>query len=80
LAECHGDDTHNKKQRSKYYVARGEIPITKNVIVTDKNGNVIGATYPKRAKGLLKKGRAELVSDGIICLNCSDRSYGCTTC
>ncbi|MBQ8967028.1 hypothetical protein [Ruminococcus sp.] len=35
----------------------------KNIIVTDANGNVIGSTYPKRAEGLVKNGRAEYVSD-----------------
>ena len=35
----------------------------KNIIVTDENGNVIGTTYPKRAAGLVKNGRAEYVSD-----------------
>ena len=29
----------------------------KNIIVVDEQGNEIGATYPKRAKGLVKKGR-----------------------
>lgn len=37
--------------------------MTKNIRVTDENGNLIGFTYPKRAKGLVKNGRAELVSD-----------------
>ena len=35
----------------------------KNIIVTDANGNVIGSTYPKRAEGLVRNGRAEYVSD-----------------
>ena len=33
--------------------------MTKNIIVSDAEGNRIGATYPKRAKGLVKSGRAE---------------------
>jgi hypothetical protein len=37
--------------------------MTKNIIVTDENGKVIGTTYPKRAAGLVKNGRAEYVSD-----------------
>lgn len=37
--------------------------MTKNVKVTDKTGNLIGTTYPKRARGLVKNGRAEYVSD-----------------
>lgn len=39
------------------------IPITKNIIVTDAQGNQIGTTYPKRAKGLVKSGRAEYAND-----------------
>ena len=35
----------------------------KNVVVTDMNQNQIGVTYPKRAKGLVKRGRAEFVGD-----------------
>ena len=63
-----GDDTHYKKQRSRlqYVPARGMIPIEKNIIVTDVDGRRIGTTYPKRAKGLLKNGRAEYVSDREI--------------
>lgn len=42
---------------------KGVIPITKNIIVTDAQGNQIGTTYPKRAKGLVKSGRAEYAND-----------------
>ncbi len=35
----------------------------KNIIVTDTNGNQIGKTYPRRARGLVKNGRAEFVGD-----------------
>lgn len=42
------------------------IPIEKNIIVTDANGNTIGSTYPKRAKGLVKQGRAEYADDQTI--------------
>ena len=38
----------------------------KNVTIIDESGRKIGETYPKRAKGLIKKGRAEYVSDFII--------------
>ena len=51
-------------------LCKGEIPIEKNVIVTDINGKRIGATYPKRAKGLVKNGRAEYASD---CEKCTIR-------
>ncbi len=40
--------------------------MTKNIDVLDKNGNLTGQTYPKRAKGLVKSGRAEFVNDGAI--------------
>lgn len=40
--------------------------MAKNVIVTDEFDNQIGLTYPKRARGLIKNGRAEYVSDGRI--------------
>lgn len=39
------------------------------VRVLDERGAVIGTTYPKRAKGLVKKCRAEFVSDKEIRLN-----------
>ena len=38
----------------------------KNVTIIDESGNKIGETYPKRAKGLVKKGRAEYVNDFIV--------------
>ena len=40
--------------------------MAKNVIVTDAKGNFIGSTYPKRARGLVKHGRAVYVDDCII--------------
>ena len=46
------------------------IPIAKNVIVVDEQGNEYEATYPKRAKGLVKNGRARFVSENKICLAC----------
>ena len=41
----------------------------KNITVTDTHGNLIGTTYPKRAKGLVKNGRAEYIGDCEIRLN-----------
>lgn len=38
----------------------------------DADGNEIGLTYPKRAAGLVKKGRAHYVNDLTIRLNASD--------
>ncbi len=40
----------------------------KNIAVVDPQGNVYEATYPKRAKGLVKKGRARFVDETTICL------------
>ena len=45
-------------------------PIEKNVIVVDEQGNEYEATYPKRAKGLVKNGRARFVGENKICLVC----------
>ena len=42
--------------------------MTKNVEVVDEQGNVYGATYPKRAKGLVKNGRARFIDEHTICL------------
>ncbi|MBQ3088914.1 MAG: hypothetical protein IJC36_04695 [Clostridia bacterium] len=46
------------------------IPIEKNIIVVDEQGNEYEATYPKRAKGLVKNGRARFIDENIICLAC----------
>ncbi len=43
--------------------------MTKNVTVTDAQGNIIGTTYPKRARGLVKNGRAIFVDDCTIRLS-----------
>lgn len=48
--------------------------MTKNITVLDENGNTVGNTYPKRAKGLVKKSRAVFVTDDTICLS------DCPTC
>ena len=45
----------------------------KNVSVIDETGKIIGTTYPKRARGLVKSGRARYVSCAsmdTICLTC----------
>ena len=42
----------------------------KNIIVVDEQGNQYEATYPKRAKGLVKNGRARFVDNHTICLAC----------
>ena len=40
----------------------------KTVIVIDEQGNKLESTYPKRAKGLIKTGRAQYVDENTICL------------
>ena len=50
--------------------AKGETPIEKNIMVVDEQGNEYEATWPKRAKGLVKNGRARFISDNKICLAC----------
>jgi len=46
------------------------VPIIKNIRVVDEQGNEYEATYPKRAKGLIKNGRARFISENVICLAC----------
>lgn len=42
----------------------------KTVIVIDEQGKIYESTYPKRAKGLVKTGRARIVDENTICLAC----------
>lgn len=49
-------------------------PIEKNVIVVDSQGNILEATYPKRAKGLVKNGRARFIDYNKICLACPPKN------
>ena len=66
-----GDGTHHKKRHSrKAHQDKGATPIEKNVIVVDEQGNEYEATYPKRAKGLVKNGRARFLDEHTICLAC----------
>ena len=72
-----GDGTHQKKQSHEYAKSdtKGATPIEKNVIVVDEQGNEYEATYPKRAKGLVKSGRARFVDENKICLACPPNEY-----
>lgn len=45
-------------------------PIEKNVRVVDEQGHEYEATYIKRAKGLVKNGRARFIDERTICLAC----------
>jgi len=54
---------------------KGETPITKNIRVVDAAGNEYEATYPKRAKGLVKNGRAIFIDEFTLCLDCPPSDY-----
>ena len=43
-------------------------PVIINGIVVDHRGNETEAIYPKRAKGLAKKGRTRFTDENKICL------------
>ena len=59
----------NRPRRIRY--DKGETaPMEKNVLVVDEDGKEYGATYPKRAKGLVKHGRARFIDENTICLAC----------
>lgn len=47
---------------------QGVTPIEKNVRIIDSNNVIYGATYPKRARGLVKKGRARFIDENTICM------------
>ena len=49
-------------------------PITKNIRVVDENGNEYEATYPKRAAGLVRHGRARFTAPDTICLACPPKN------
>ena len=44
--------------------------MTKNIIVVDSQGKKYGTTYLKRAKGLIKQGRARFAAPNMLCLAC----------
>lgn len=50
--------------------SKGETPMTKNIIVVDAHGKKYGTTYLKRAKGLVKQGRARFLAQNMLCLAC----------
>jgi hypothetical protein len=49
---------------------KGMTPIAKNIFVVDEQGNQYEATYPRRAQGLVKSGRARFLDANTICLAC----------
>lgn len=63
-----GGDTHYKKRDVRHIRPRGVTPIQKNIRVIDEQGTEYETTYPKRAKGLVKNGRARFIDEHTICL------------
>ncbi len=47
----------------------------KNIRVVDERGNEYEATYPKRAKGLVKNGRARFLDENTISLACPPHEF-----
>lgn len=70
LVFCYDKENQGRAPIEKNSGARGETPIEKNVIVVDEQGNEYESTYPKRAKGIVKNGRARYLSENRICLAC----------
>lgn len=46
----------------------------KTIAVVDEDGNVYQPTYPKRARGLVKNGRARWLGENRICLACPPKN------
>ena len=56
-----------KKDENAY---RPSSAAAKKIAVIDENGKEYEATYVKRARGLVKSGRARFIDDATICLAC----------
>lgn len=50
----------------------------KKIAVVDENGKEYEATYPKRARGLVKHGRARFIDENTICLACPPDNFKLT--
>ena len=64
-----GDGTHHTKRPVhdiRIATTRGRTPIAKNIRVVDDAGKPLESTYPKRALGLVKHGRARFIDDTTI--------------
>ncbi len=49
-------------------IRKGVLAIPKIIKVTDTAGHILANTYPKRARGLVKHGRAVFLGSDMICL------------
>ena len=54
--------------RGRHPLEKTEVWIIRTIKVTDEDGNILEPTYQKRAKGLIKHGRARAVGDDAIVL------------
>ena len=66
----HVPGTAPNTKNSGHITARGMKKKKKNIIVVDEAGNLLGRTWPRRAEGLIKKGRARRLDPATICLAC----------
>jgi len=56
-----GAGTHDKKQQNR--IAPKEQGMNNSIVVYDKNHERVGETYPRRAKQLIKSGRASWIEE-----------------
>ena len=75
IAVCYNDLAfrgRHPSQQTAYAIIdiKGMTPMTKNIEVVDASGKIYEATYPKRARQLVKNGRARFISESRICLAC----------
>lgn len=61
-------ERHSSQKTATGNMTKGVVPIEKNIIVIDKDNNMLNKTYKKRAKQLVKNNRAYYVDDQTICL------------
>ena len=57
-----------KNEALKYILTEGRTPMEKNIAVIDAQGRTYETTWPKRARGLVKSGKARFVNENTICL------------
>ena len=58
-----------KKQPGRKPITKKQASAHQTVTVLSQDGEFSGLTYPRRAQGLVKKGRARYVNDNTIRLN-----------
>ena len=66
--KCSEGETPIQKNAQCNFILPGVTPIEKNIRVLDELGNEYEATWLKRAKGLVKHGRARFINETTICL------------